>query len=122
MAKIKKAQMGKAVPKKKAVVDSVESEMYPGKKIARSASNYENGNYAKMLEGSKPAAKKAVAPKKKMKNGGKASFPDLNKDGKVTKADILKGRGVIKNGGKMAKKAMSGMKMMKGGGKCKNGC
>jgi hypothetical protein len=121
MAKIKKAQMGKAVPKKKAVVDSVESEMYPGKKIARSASNYENGNYAKMLEGSKPAAKKAVAPKKKMKNGGKA-FPDLNKDGKVTKADILKGRGVIKNGGKMAKKAMSGMKMMKGGGKCKNGC
>ena len=93
MAKIKKAQLGKAVPKKKAVVDSVESEMYPGKKIARSASNYENGNYAKMLEGSKPAAKKAVAPKKKMKNGGK-----------------------------MAKKAMSGMKMMKGGGNCKKGC
>jgi len=32
------------------------------------------------------------------KNGG---FPDLNKDGKVTQADILKGRGVIKkNGGK----------------------
>jgi hypothetical protein len=26
----------------------------------------------------------------------KKSFPDLNKDGKVTKADILKGRGVIK--------------------------
>jgi hypothetical protein len=25
------------------------------------------------------------------------SFPDLNKDGKVTKADILKGRGVIDN-------------------------
>jgi len=29
------------------------------------------------------------------------SFPDLNKDGKVTKADILKGKGVI---GKMKKK------------------
>lgn len=27
-------------------------------------------------------------------------FPDLNKDGKVTKADILKGRGVFKKGGK----------------------
>jgi hypothetical protein len=30
---------------------------------------------------------------KKAKNG--KSFPDLNKDGKITKADILKGRGVI---------------------------
>ena len=25
----------------------------------------------------------------------KGSFPDLNKDGKITKADILMGRGVI---------------------------
>lgn len=30
------------------------------------------------------------------KGGTKTSFPDLNKDGKVTKADILKGRGVTK--------------------------
>jgi len=29
-----------------------------------------------------------------MKKGGK-TFPDLNKDGKITQADILKGRGVI---------------------------
>ena len=41
---------------------------------------------------------------KKMEDGGK-SFPDLNKDGKITKADILVGRGVIK--------AKSGMKMTK---------
>jgi len=27
------------------------------------------------------------------------SFPDLNKDGEVTQADILKGRGVYKKGG-----------------------
>lgn len=36
-------------------------------------------------------------PAKKFKDGGKVKgkgFPDLNKDGKVTKADILKGRGV----------------------------
>lgn len=54
-----------------------------------------------------------------LKNGGKMakakdgkSFPDLNKDGKITKADILKGRGVIaKKGAKV-----SGMK------KCKYGC
>lgn len=31
-------------------------------------------------------------------------FPDLNKDGKVTKADILKGRGVFNNGGKVKAK------------------
>lgn len=44
---------------------------------------------------------------KKAKSGG--SFPDLNKDGKITKADVLKGRGVI---------AKKGMKI----GKCKGGC
>ena len=39
----------------------------------------------------------------KAKNG--KSFPDLNKDGKITKADILKGRGVIaKKGGIISKK------------------
>ena len=35
------------------------------------------------------------APKKKAK-GKKKSFPDMNKDGKITKADVLMGRGVIK--------------------------
>ena len=43
-------------------------------------------------------AKKCAACEKakmqKMKKGG--SFPDLNKDGKVTKADILIGKAVIK--------------------------
>jgi hypothetical protein len=69
--------------------------------------------------------------KKMMKSGG--SFPDLNKDGKITKADILKGRGVIaKNGMKMKKQAATAIAMkkaskapkamMKMGGKCKNGC
>ena len=33
----------------------------------------------------------------KYKDGG--SFPDLTKDGKVTQADVLKGRGVFKKGG-----------------------
>lgn len=57
----------------------------------------------------KVSSRPAFAPKikvKKSKNG--ASFPDLNKDGKITKADILKGRGVIKNGGKV-KKAQAGL-------------
>ena len=33
----------------------------------------------------------------------KGSFPDLNKDGKITKADILKGRGVFSSGSKPPK-------------------
>ncbi len=41
------------------------------------------------------------------KNGKK--FPDLNKDGKVTKADILKGRGVIAEKGTKVKKAQEGV-------------
>ena len=36
--------------------------------------------------------------KKSYKKGGK--FPDLTGDGKVTRADVLRGRGVFKNGGK----------------------
>lgn len=39
------------------------------------------------------------AKKKSYKDGGK--FPDLTGDGKVTMADILKGRNVFKYGGKM---------------------
>jgi hypothetical protein len=152
MASVKKAQLGKAVTKKPASKDSVPSEMFPGKNVAKK--DVRKGPYI-------TETKKVVA-KKKMKDGGK-SFPDLNKDGKITQADILKGRGVIKNGGKMKKaksgatlspskqsvsdelggykkvigknysgkaksgasvkkKAMGGMKMMKGGGKCKYGC
>jgi hypothetical protein len=55
---------------------------------------------------------------KKMQAGAKntKSFPDLNKDGKITKADILKGRGVIKKTGSKSMKAdekMCGSKGMK---------
>jgi len=53
---------------------------------------------------------------KKMMNKGGKSFPDLNKDGKITQADILMGRGVVgkkkmMDGGMMPKKK----KMMDGG-------
>ena len=59
----------------------------------------------------KDSIKEKIAPKKKMdrlkelrkelgmKKGGKAKFPDLTGDGKVTRADILKGRGVFRKGG-----------------------
>ena len=45
------------------------------------------------------------------KNG--KSFPDLNKDGKVTRADILKGRGVIAKKGAKIKKAQTGTAIKK---------
>jgi hypothetical protein len=51
-------------------------------------------------------AKRNGGPISKAKNG--KSFPDLNKDGKVTRADILKGRGVIAKNGKPVKKAAIG--------------
>ncbi len=54
---MKRAQTGKNVPK-----GMVESEMFPGKMIPKSKSNYETGNYSKML-GAKPKAK--VKPKAK---------------------------------------------------------
>lgn len=78
------------------------------------------GAYTKVQERTLAGAKGKATLKKdkplgatKMENGGtksKGGFPDLNKDGKVTKADILKGRGVI---------AKKGAKVMK---KCKYGC
>ena len=50
-----------------------------------------------------PKKKKRLEELKKelgMKKGGRAKkFPDLTGDGKVTQADILKGRGVFKKGG-----------------------
>jgi len=79
MAMIKKAQKGLPV-KKKAVVDSVESEMFPGKKIPKSQSNYATGNIAKMLEGAKSKPKAKPAPKKKMKDGGKLSKAKAGKE------------------------------------------
>ena len=59
----------------------------------------------------KNSVSKNISNLNKAKAGG--SFPDLNKDGKITKADILKGRGVI------AKKGASVKGCMKCGGKMK---
>lgn len=80
-----------------------------------------------------PTPKKKMGGKviKKAQSGGK--FPDLSKDGKVTKKDVLIAKGVLpkkaKSGAKV-KKAMMGSTMtaapiMKKGGsmkKCKYGC
>ena len=88
-----------AVSVKKAPV-----KMAPVKKVIKKVE--------KNLEGSQDAFKYSKGmptvpvTKGKAKSGG--SFPDLNKDGKVTKADILKGRGVIAKSGKSMKKCKGG--------------
>jgi len=56
--------------------------------------------------------KKEATPMKK-KDGGSASFPDLSGDGKITKKDILMGRGVVK---KQRGGEINGLMKMKRGG------
>ena len=49
---------------------------------------------------------KPIRPGKK--DGGKAKkFPDLTGDGKVTRADVLKGRGVFRKGGRANTRRMN---------------
>lgn len=52
--------------------------------------------YVAKLTKTKPVVVMEEIKGSKLGSMKKKSFPDLNKDGKVTKADILKGRGVIK--------------------------
>jgi hypothetical protein len=63
-----------------------------------------NGLPMRPTNGNTDISKNQMGTNPTMKKGGiakmaKGGFPDLNKDGKVTKADILKGRGVFKKGG-----------------------
>lgn len=102
-------------------------------------SKYDSMSIEDMMK--KATKKKEESKVKLLKKGGAVkakngkSFPDLNKDGKITKADILKGRGVIaKKGASLKKQAATAIAMkkagktpknMKGGGrmkKCRGGC
>ena len=82
-----------------------------------------------MLKAVKPSQKglaklpKAVRNKMGyMKDGGKAKkFPDLTGDGKVTRADILKGRGVFASGGRPGLYANIHAKRRRGGKMRKKG-
>jgi hypothetical protein len=103
--RIKKAQTGAGVPK-----GYVKGEM-TGKLYKKSEMDKRKKDFASELNKASIFGKKdsiKPVPKKKMKDGGK-SFPDLNKDGKVTKADILVGRGVIK--AKRGVKAQAGVSL-----------
>jgi hypothetical protein len=100
--------------KVKKVSDSYTAYAKGGAKLKKGANGLMSTTTPAMRQSrTRVAAERAGAPMRRraraaaamvppmMKKGG--SFPDLNKDGKITKADILKGRGVIKNGGKMKK-------------------
>ena len=88
------------------VVDKIErkGKMFGGiigKKKKKEKKEAEKGKKLKDLI-YKPKKMERLEELKKelgMKKGGKAKFPDLTGDGKVTRADILKGRGVFRKGG-----------------------
>lgn len=128
MEKVKKAQSGVGLKRRqykrlgRIAERNTERAKEVSERMKERATRYQRG---KELAGDDAGAKvrKAMeearlAPKAKT---GK-SFPDLNKDGKITKADILKGRGVIaksgtmmKMGGKAAKQAAIAISMKKAG-------
>ena len=121
MRTIKKAQFGGML--KSAAKSAAKSFSSKAKKMApKAASSASNAApKRKFSDAFKDApnefirqTQKLRIPRVDLKKGGNLkkaksgkSFPDLNKDGKITRADILKGRGVIKNGGKL-KKARGG--------------
>jgi len=111
---IKKMQMGGKEPKKKTGMDALKAV---GKYVStfggateRDDPKQKDINIVKKLKETGNKVKNKLGLKSggavKAKNG--KSFPDLNKDGKITKADILKGRGVIAKKGASIKKAQTG--------------
>lgn len=58
-------------------------------------SNFVTMIEARLRDSYTPFLEEAKKKKRKKKKSKKKGFPDLNKDGEITKADILMGRGVI---------------------------
>ena len=84
------------------------------------------GMKKRMKRGGKAMKKRVMkrgggAMKKRMKAGGTAKkrFPDLSGDGKVTKKDVLMGRGVIGKSSKKKTNSGGSPKKMKRGGSAK---
>jgi hypothetical protein len=115
MEKVKKAQAGVGLKRRqykrlgRIAERNTERAKEVSERMKERATRYKRG---KELAGDdegykvrKAMEEAKAAPKAKT---GK-SFPDLNKDGKITKADILKGRGVIAKKGAKIKKAQAGL-------------
>jgi hypothetical protein len=107
-------------PSKKSGVDKVPNKKGPRKKMMR-------GGMMKSKMKAKGYKAGGKMKTKGYKAGGqmkeKSKFPDLNKDGKVTQADILQGRGVVKKkaGGMMKSKGYAKGGAMKTKGYAKGG-
>lgn len=106
MATMKKAQAGMAV--KKPVVKIEKKTTVKVAPTAKETKNLKDATQMKNMRPTGPTSGRVKPTMGKAKNG--KSFPDLNKDGKITKADILKGRGVIAKKGASIKKAQDGIK------------
>ena len=72
-------------------------------------------------KGGKPLKPKPMRPGKKDGGKVKKKFPDLTGDGKVTRADVLKGRGVFASGGRPGLYANIHAKRKRGGRMTKKG-
>jgi hypothetical protein len=117
--KVKKAQKGMTMKElkmkypdtdttAKGDVRGTEINAYAPKKVLKKYNDTYNAFDRKFKGG---PAKNKMGGVTKAKNG--KSFPDLTGDGKITKADILKGRGVIAKKGTIVKKAQNGAKSPK---------
>jgi len=65
---------------------------------------------ARLRDSYAPFLEEAKKKKKAKKKGKKKGFPDLNKDGEITKADVLVGRGVIPGPKGKKKKVMEAVR------------
>ena len=91
MTKIKKAQTGKNVPK-----GMIESEMFPGKMIPKSKSNYETGKIAKMVEAGKKAKSYEADKKAKLNEAAKKSAIQSSKEISKSPAKAKDGKWIQK--------------------------
>lgn len=82
--------------------------MLQPKQTPKQKKNIKDATQMKNMRPTGPTSGRVKPTLGKAKNG--KSFPDLNKDGKITKADILKGRGVIAKKGATMKKCRYGCK------------
>lgn len=98
-------RLGRLSAKNPAKAEKVAGRMVERKSRVERGKEYLKKNVEKFMPEVPTVGKKGLKVSKAKKGG---SFPDLNKDGKITKADILKGRGVIAKGGSKVKKAMVG--------------
>ena len=93
------------------------------KRLSRVEKRMAQGKSGGGMMKAKGKANGGMMKAKGMKVGGKTNFPDLTGDGKVTRKDVLKGRGVpgMKGGGMMKTKGATAGGKMKSKGYKKGG-